>query len=187
VGVDGWKRVWLGVLPAIILVSGCAVKRLDNGVYHSSKGYRVTTPSPQWLLVDDSPADLELRHRSVSAGMATHAVCEERTIRRSSHILARQLLVGIRDRSVIARGEVDVAGRPAVRAVVDARASAIVVRVSRGPKRSPRSSSSGAVTASRTTSVPAASSSPRRCPGTTTASSTSTSCASSSERLPEVG
>ena len=128
-GVDGWKRVWLGVLPAIILVSGCAVKRLDNGVYHSSKGYRVTTPSPQWLLVDDSPADLELRHRSVSAGMATHAVCEERTIRRSSHILARQLLVGIRDRSVIARGEVDVAGRPAVRAVVDGSLEGSEVRI----------------------------------------------------------
>ena len=77
------SRAWLVVLAVVPLVSGCAVKRIENGVYHSSKGYRVTTPSPQWLLVNDSPADLELRHRSASAGMATHAVCEERTIRPS--------------------------------------------------------------------------------------------------------
>jgi hypothetical protein len=117
------------VLPVIVLVSGCAVKRLENGVYHSSKGYRVTTPSPQWEPVDDSPADLELRHRSASAGLAANAVCEERTTRRSSRVLARQLLVGVRDRSVIDRGEVDVAGRPAVRAVVDGRLEGSEARV----------------------------------------------------------
>jgi hypothetical protein len=109
------------VLLAILGVSGCSVKRIESGVYHSSKGYRVAIPSPQWGPVDGSPADLELRHRSASAGMAAHAVCEERTTRHSSRILARQLLVGVRDRSVIERGEVDVAGRPAVRAVVDGR------------------------------------------------------------------
>jgi len=121
VGANGWGKAWLSVLPAILLACGCAVKRIEQGVYHSPKGYRVTTPSPQWDPVVDSPADLELRPRSASAGMAVNAVCEERTTRLSSRVLARQLLVGVRDRSVIERGEVHVAGRPAVRAVVDGR------------------------------------------------------------------
>lgn len=120
-GANGWGKAWLSVLPAILLTCGCAVKRIEHGVYHSPKGYRVTTPSPQWDRVDDSPADLELRHRSASAGMAANAVCEERQTRLSSGVLARQLLVGVRDRSVIERGEVQVAGRPAVRAVFDGR------------------------------------------------------------------
>ena len=120
-GANGWGQAWLSVLPVILLVCGCAVKGIENGVYHSPKGYRVTAPSPQWGPVDDSPADVELRHRSGSAGMAANAVCEERTTRHSSRVLARQLLVGVRDRSVIERGEVQVAGRPAVRAVVDGR------------------------------------------------------------------
>lgn len=128
-GANGWGKAWLGVPLAILMVSGCAVKRLENGVYHSSKGYRVTIPSPQWGPVDDSPADLELRHRSASAGLAANAVCGERTIRHSSRVLARQLLVGVRDRSVIERGEVDVAGRPAVRAVVDGRVEGSEARV----------------------------------------------------------
>ena len=75
-GVGGWGKAVLGVLPAILVVSGCAMKRIEHGIYHSPKGYRVTTPSAQWVPVDDSPADLELRHRSASAGMAANAVCE---------------------------------------------------------------------------------------------------------------
>ena len=59
----------LSVLLAILGVSGCAVKRIENGVYHSSKGYRVTTPSPQWGPVDGSPADAERCRSSRSAGL----------------------------------------------------------------------------------------------------------------------
>ena len=117
----GRGTAWLGLLPLIILMSGCAVKRIDNGVYHSSKGYRVEIPSGQWAPVDGSPADLELRHHSSAAVMAASAVCEEAATRRPTRALERQLFIGVRERRVIERGEIVVAGRPAVHAVVDAR------------------------------------------------------------------
>ena len=52
----------LVVLAVVLLVWGCAVKRIENGVYHSPKGYRVAVPNAQWTLVDEGPADLALRH-----------------------------------------------------------------------------------------------------------------------------
>ena len=107
------------MLPAIVLLSGCAVKRVDNGVYHASKGYRVEIPGGQWTQVDESPADLELRHRSSPAGMAASATCEASTTRRPTRALARQLFIGIRERRVIESGEVEIAGRSAVHTVVD--------------------------------------------------------------------
>lgn len=118
---SGPGRAWLGVLSAALLVSGCAVKRIENGVYHSSKGYRVAVPGGQWAPVDESPADLELQHRSLPAGMAVNAVCEGAASRRAADVLGRQLLIGLRDLAVIERGTVQVAGRPASRVVVDGR------------------------------------------------------------------
>jgi hypothetical protein len=112
---------WLGVLSAVLLVAGCAVKRIENGVYHSSKGYRVTIPGSEWAPVDDGPADLELRHRSTRAGIAIHAVCEGAEPRRSADVLTRHLLIGIRDRMVLERGTTQVGGRPASRTVLDGR------------------------------------------------------------------
>jgi hypothetical protein len=112
---------WLGALSAIVLASGCAVQRIDHGVYHSSKGYRVEIPNGEWAPVHDSPADLELRHRASPAAMAAHAVCEPSTVRRPARALARQLFIGVRERKVLERGETTVAGWPAVHDVVDAR------------------------------------------------------------------
>jgi hypothetical protein len=109
------------MLGLIVLAAGCAGKRIDNGVYHSSKGYRVTIPGAQWIPVDGGPADLELRHRAAAAGMAVNAVCEGGAPRRTAGVLARHLLIGLRDRTVIERGTVEVAGRPASRLVVDGR------------------------------------------------------------------
>jgi hypothetical protein len=109
------------VLSAALLVSGCAVQRIENGVYHSPKGYRVAIPGGGWAPAEESPADLELRHRSSPAGMAVHAVCEGGAPRRPAGVLARQLMIGLRDRAVIERGTTEIAGRPASRTVVDAR------------------------------------------------------------------
>jgi hypothetical protein len=121
VSAHGPVWVWLGVLSAVLLVSGCAVKRIENGVYHSSKGYRVAVPGSEWASVGESPADLELRYRSAPAGMAVHAECGGATRRRAADVLARQLLIGLRNRAVIERGTTEIAGRPASRAVVDGR------------------------------------------------------------------
>ena len=109
------------MLWAVLLLSGCVVKRIENGVYHSSKGYRVAIPNGQWAPVDESPADLELRHRAAPAGMAVNAVCDGGVPRRDAGVLARQLLIGLRDRRVIERATAEVAGRPASRVTVEGR------------------------------------------------------------------
>ena len=109
------------MLSAVVLLWGCAVKRIENGVYHSPKGYRVTLPDGQWTLVDDSPADLELRHRTGPAGMAVNADCGGVASRRTAGVLARQLLIGLRDRAVIVRERAEVAGQPASRVIVQGR------------------------------------------------------------------
>jgi hypothetical protein len=112
---------WLRVLPALALLSGCAVQRIDDGVYHSPKGYRVAIPGAQWVPLVEGPADLELRHRTSTAAMAANAVCEAAVVKRPAAALARQLLIGVRERTVIEQGEMQVAGRPAVHTVVDGR------------------------------------------------------------------
>ena len=115
------RRAWLFVLAVVLLVCGCAVKRIENGVYHSPKGYRVAVPNAQWTLVNEGPADLTLRHHGSAAGMAINAVCEGAAPRRAPAVLARQLQIGLRDRRVIERTSVEVGGRPASRVVVEGR------------------------------------------------------------------
>jgi hypothetical protein len=117
----GRGSAWLGVLSTVLLVSGCAVQRIENGVYHSPKGYRLAVPAAPWTPVNEGPADLELRHRVEPARMAVSAVCEGRAPRRATGVLARQLLIGLRDRTVIERGTMEVAGHPADRVVLDGR------------------------------------------------------------------
>jgi hypothetical protein len=110
----------VGAIAALALAAGCAGRRLEHGVFHSSKGYRVTVPGPDWAVAEQSPADLELRHRGGGAGMLVHAACEGPAARRPPGLLTRRLLVGLRDRTVIERGEVSVDGRHGLRTVVEA-------------------------------------------------------------------
>ena len=119
------------MLATLALVSGCAMRRIENGVYHSSKGYRVTIPKAEWTLVDEGPADLTLRHPPSAAGMAVNAVCEGAALRRPAGVLARQLQIGLRDRKVIERATTEVAGRPATRVLVEGHLaeSAATVRI----------------------------------------------------------
>jgi hypothetical protein len=100
-------------------VGGCASgRRIEGGVYHAPSGYRITLPGPGWRLVEDSPADLELRHPSRAAMLVT-AVCRARPTRASDQVLLRRLLFGLRDQHVIERGEVLVNGARGSRAIVD--------------------------------------------------------------------
>lgn len=111
-----------GALAALALAAGCSVRRIENGVYHSPKGYRVTIPGPEWEVVESSRADLELRHRSGDAGLLAQATCAPAAVRRSSSALVRELLAGLRDRTVLERGQAWLDGRPAAHTVVEARA-----------------------------------------------------------------
>jgi len=117
--------VAVGLLGAVValLAAGCAGRRIEHGVFYSTKGYRVRIPGPEWTVVDESRADLELRTRDGRAGMLANATCEAQAARRPADVLQRQLLLGVRDRRLLERGAVSVAGRPGTRTVVEAGAA----------------------------------------------------------------
>ena len=102
-------------------VAGCAGRRLQNGVYHSEHGYRVTVPGPGWIVVDDSPADLELRRADGQAGMLAAATCRRAATRQRDTDLARHLLLGLRERETLEDGEASLAGHQGVHQVVEGR------------------------------------------------------------------
>jgi hypothetical protein len=111
-------------LGVVIAFTGCAGRRIENGVYHSEKGYRLTLPSAEWSVAADSKADLELRHQDGLAAMLANAECDERARSRSAGLLLGQLLIGVHDRATIEQNEVSVNGRPALRRVLDGRVTA---------------------------------------------------------------
>ena len=98
-------------LGAVIAFTGCAGRRIENGVYHSDKGYRLTLPGPDWSVAADSKADLELRHQDGLAAMLANAECDDRAKSRSAGLLLGQLLIGLHDRATIEQNEVSLDGR----------------------------------------------------------------------------
>jgi hypothetical protein len=106
---------------AVLVLAGCAGRRLVEGTYRAPAGYRVTVPGPAWAVADDSRADLELRHRSAPAGMLVNAACDPAVARRAGDVLVRHLLLGIRDRVVLEQGELPVNGRLASHRVLEGR------------------------------------------------------------------
>jgi hypothetical protein len=111
-------------LGAVIVFTGCAGRRIENGVYHSAKGYRLTLPGAEWSIATESKADLELRHQDGLAAMLANAECDDRARSRSAGLLLGQLLIGLRDRATIEQNEVSVNGRPALHRVLDGRVAA---------------------------------------------------------------
>lgn len=110
-------------LGAVIVFTGCAGRRIENGVYHSEKGYRLTLPGSDWSVSADSKADLELRHQDGLAAMLANAECDDAARSRSAGLLLSQLLIGLRDRATIEQNEVSVNGQQALHRVLDARAA----------------------------------------------------------------
>lgn len=116
------STVAVTALLAALVAAGCATAaRIENGVFHSPKGYRVTVPGDAWRVTTDSRADLELRHRDGRAGMLVNASCDGARTRGPLDVLARHLLSGFRDRSVVTREDVSVNGKVARHAVVEGR------------------------------------------------------------------
>jgi hypothetical protein len=112
------------VLAAVLALTGCAGRRIENGVYHSPKGYRLSLPGPEWSVVEQSKADLELRHQDGMAAMLVNAECDDRAKARSAGQLLGQLLIGVHDRATIEQNEVSVNGRQALHRVLDGRVAA---------------------------------------------------------------
>ena len=115
--------VTLAALAVLALAAGCAGRRIEQGVFHSPKGYRATVPGPDWTVVESSRADLELRHRGDDAGMFVNATCDAAAARRRPDALRSLLLLGLRDRKMLAREDVTVAGHATARALLEARAA----------------------------------------------------------------
>jgi len=107
-------------LAAVVAFAGCAGRRIENGIYHSAKGYRLTMPGAEWSVAGESKADLELRHQDGMAAMLANADCDEPRSR-SAGLLLGHLLIGIRDRATIEQNEVSVNGLAAVHRVLDGR------------------------------------------------------------------
>jgi hypothetical protein len=111
---------WAAAVAAARLVAaGCtAARRVERGVYHSSKGYRVAVPGPAWRVVSGE-ADLDLEHRAAPARLAVNATCGGVVARRGQDVLERQLLAGLGDRTVLERAGAEVGGRAASRVVAE--------------------------------------------------------------------
>jgi len=109
----------VGLLAVLALTSGCGGRRIEQGVYHSPKGYRTAVPGDVWSVVDDSRADLELRHASGQAGMTVNASCDPAVARRPPPLLQRALVAGLRDRTIVERGDTVVGGRTVSRMLIE--------------------------------------------------------------------
>jgi hypothetical protein len=117
------RALALGAVIAFT-VAGCGGRRIENGVYRSDKGYRVTVPGAEWSVAAESQADLELRHQDGLAAMLANAECDDHARSRSSSLLLGQLLIGVHDRETIEQNEVSVNGRTALHRVLDGRVTA---------------------------------------------------------------
>ena len=95
-----------------------------EGRYVSPKGYGVVAPPPAaWAVMPSGEADVEWRRTAPPGRMLVNGSCEDGHRRRPLAVLARQLLMGVRDRQVIERGQTTVAGRPAHHVVLEGRDS----------------------------------------------------------------
>lgn len=102
-------------------VSACAGGRIEGGVFYSPKGYRVTLPPAPWRASLDSRADLVLTRAESGGGILAHATCEGSPPRRSLPVLARHLTFGLEARKSLEREEITVAGRSAIRVLLEGR------------------------------------------------------------------
>jgi len=109
---------------SLVVLGGChSVASVENGRYASPKGYSVVTPGAAWTVMDQDQADVEWRRTSPPGRMLINGSCEDGTRRRPLGVLARQLMMGVMDRTVIERNEVTIGGHPARHVVVDGRPS----------------------------------------------------------------
>ena len=111
------------VCAAIVVgIVGCAGKRIDQGVFHSPKGYRLTLPSgADWTIVQGSRADLELRFQAAPVAMLVNASCDDAMRKTPLDSLARRLLTGLRERSVLLSEGVPLDGKTARHSIIEGR------------------------------------------------------------------
>lgn len=112
-----------------LLLAGCTADRIERGVFHSSKGYRVTVPGDGWEVEPGGEADLRLRRARPPGGMLADATCKGNPPRRPLPLLARYLVFGLEDREVLENGSMLIAGHPAIHRVLRGRLDGSLVVV----------------------------------------------------------
>lgn len=117
----GGRAALVTTIVIATAVAGCAGRRLHDGVFRSEHGYRLTVPGRDWVVVDDSPADLELRRADGQAGMLAAATCRRASTRQRPADLSRHLLLGLRERETLEDGDASLAGYRGVHQVVEGR------------------------------------------------------------------
>jgi hypothetical protein len=117
-------------LALALALSACATTgRIENGVFHSSKGYQVSLPREGWRVETGGRADLELKRQSPAGGMMADATCEGREVERTPELLARHLTFGLGRRETLESVESEVGGKKAVRTVLRGTVDGAVVEV----------------------------------------------------------
>lgn len=125
------------LLAISFLLAGCATAtgRIENGMFHSAKGYRVTLPQSGWKVEPGTRADLALQSEARPGGMVVDATCGGREASRPLDVLTRHLTFGLTRRDVLENDTATVAGREAAHSVVrglaqgrDVTVEAMVVR-----------------------------------------------------------
>ncbi len=103
-----------------ILAAACATAtgRVENGVFHSAKGYRVTLPVDGWRVEPSPRADLTLQNEAGPGGMVVDATCGGREPSRPLDVLARHLTFGLTRRDVVESDTSTVAGHEAAHSVI---------------------------------------------------------------------
>jgi hypothetical protein len=112
------RRRLLIAVGVVATACATATGRIESGVYHSAKGYRVTLPPDGWTVDPIARADLALQDAARSGGMLVDATCDGRETARSLDVLKRHLTFGLTKRDVIENGTTTVGGREAARSVV---------------------------------------------------------------------
>ena len=107
-----------GPLLVAVLVAGCSASHIENGVFYSAKGFRVSLPPQGWEVKPGGAAELELQRSDPPGGMLADATCDDKTAKRPLNVLSRHLTFGLKDRALEDGGTLTVDGRPAQRSVV---------------------------------------------------------------------
>ena len=105
-------------LVAAVFLAGCSASHIENGVFHSPKGYQVSLPRQGWRVQPGGAAELELQRQDPAGGMLADATCDAKTAARPLAVLTRHLTFGLKGRVLEDGGTLTLAGRPAQRTVV---------------------------------------------------------------------
>jgi hypothetical protein len=117
------------VLGFLLFLAGCSASRIENGTFHSDKGYQVGVPGDGWRAEPGAGADLRVERNGPLGAMLVDASCGGAEQDRSLAVLARHLTFGLTDRHTLESDAWTVDGRPAAHRVIQGRRDGVDVMV----------------------------------------------------------